>query len=70
LYFQTEIGDKNELIRDMDSQCDELNALLTQATSRADEKELLVFELEEQIEKLNGQIERLNGQIEKKQQGT
>jgi uncharacterized small protein (DUF1192 family) len=54
----------------MDSQCDELNALLTQATSRADEKELLVFELEEQIEKLNGQIERLNGQIEKKQQGT
>lgn len=36
---------------------DELKQLLSEANSRSDEKELLVFELEEKVEKLTAEIE-------------
>ena len=42
----------------MDHQGDELKALLSQATSRADEKELLIFEMEEKVETLSVQLEQ------------
>ena len=41
----------------MDHQGEELKALLSQATSRADEKELLIFEMEEKLEIQSVQLE-------------
>ena len=55
--FQKIIDEKEEQIQDLDKEGDELKALLSQATSRADEKELLIFEMEEKLETLNVQLE-------------
>ena len=44
-------------IQDLESQNDDLKALLSQATSRADEKELAIFEMEEKLEALNSKKE-------------
>ena len=56
--FQKINDEKDEQIQDLDHQGDELKALLSQATSRADEKELLVFEMEEKVETLSVQLEQ------------
>ena len=45
------------MFQDLESQNEELKALLTQATSRADEKELQIFEMEEKLELLSAQKE-------------
>ena len=42
---------------DLEKEVDELKQLLSEANSRSDEKELLVFELEEKVEKLTAEIE-------------
>ena len=43
--------------RDLESERDELKALLTQVTTKADENETLVFEKEETIENLRAKLE-------------
>ena len=45
---------------DLEKEVDELKQLLSEANSRSDEKELLVFELEEKVEKLTAEIEEKN----------
>ena len=45
---------------DLEKEVDELKQLLSEANSRSDEKELLVFELEEKVEKLTADIEEKN----------
>ena len=56
--FQKINDEKDEQVQDLDHQGDELKALLSQATSRADEKELLIFEMEEKVETLSVQLEQ------------
>ena len=56
--FQKINDEKDEQVQDLDHQSDELKALLSQATSRADEKELLIFEMEEKVETLSVQLEQ------------
>ena len=56
--FQKINEEKDEQVQDLDHQGDELKALLSQATSRADEKELLIFEMEEKVETLSVQLEQ------------
>ena len=56
--FQKINDEKDEQVQDLDHQGDELKALLSQATSRADEKELLIFEMEEKVETLSVQMEQ------------
>ena len=55
--FQKTLSEKEEVFQDLESQNEELKALLTQATSRADEKELQIFEMEEKLELLSAQKE-------------
>ena len=45
---------------DLEKEVDELKQLLSEANSRSDEKDLLVFELEEKVEKLTAEIEEKN----------
>ena len=56
--FQKINDEKDEQVQDLDHQGEELKALLSQATSRADEKELLIFEMEEKVETLSVQLEQ------------
>ena len=56
LQFQNASNEKEELEKEVD----ELKQLLSEANSRSDEKELLVFELEEKVEKLTAEIEEKN----------
>ena len=56
MQFQNASNEKEELEKEVD----ELKQLLSEANSRSDEKELLVFELEEKVEKLTAEIEEKN----------
>ena len=56
MQFQHASDEKEELEKEVD----ELKQLLSEANSRSDEKELLVFELEEKVEKLTAEIEEKN----------
>ena len=56
MQFQHASNEKEELEKEVD----ELKQLLSEANSRSDEKELLVFELEEKVEKLTAEIEEKN----------
>ena len=58
-YLQKTLDEKEECIHNMDNQEEELKALLSQATSRADEKDLLIFEMEEKVETLNVELEQI-----------
>ena len=58
------IDEKEEQIQDMKNEGDELKALLSQATSRTDEKETHMFEMEEKLLNLNVQLEEYKENIE------
>ena len=58
-YLQKTLDEKEECIHNMDNQEEELKALLSQANSRVEEKELLIFEMEEKVETLNVELEQI-----------
>ena len=55
--FQDERTEQELHANDLKTQMDELRALLAEANGRNEEKDLLIFEMEEKSQKLQGQIE-------------